>query len=105
MAPLRHASEHCECLLAEVFRKSGFTIVRTVFDPERTLQVPSWCLNQHERKRAEFTTINVSGLRSWSARDEASVDALQHYFAVLIAEVHLIADNTPVNLRLRLALL
>jgi hypothetical protein len=33
MAPLRHASEHRECLLSGVSRKSRFTVVRTVFDP------------------------------------------------------------------------
>ena len=40
-----------------------------------------------------------------SARDEDGVDALQHHFAFLIVEVHLVADNAPIRIRLQLALL
>jgi hypothetical protein len=36
LALLRHANEHLECLLSEVFRKSGFRLGRTGFDPQRT---------------------------------------------------------------------
>jgi hypothetical protein len=36
LALLRHANEHLECLLSEVFRKSGFRLGRTGFDPTQT---------------------------------------------------------------------
>ena len=36
LARLRHANEHRECLLSETLRKSCFSAVRAVVDPNRT---------------------------------------------------------------------
>ena len=65
------------------------------------------CRLNHDYDAQARVPINVLGrsFRSWAARDEDGIDGLQNYFVLLIAQVDLAADNTPVRFRLRLALL
>jgi hypothetical protein len=104
LAPFGHAGVVAPCPQLRDERTWLRRAARSESDPQQTLDIPS-CLNQSKRKRPERTPVNVSGFRSWSARDEDGVDALQHHFAFLIVEVHLVADNAPIRIRLRLALL
>src|SRR5262249_38115506 len=75
-------------------------------DPNETFATSR--LSQDDRRASgPNAPTNVLGrrFRIWSARNEYRVDALQYYFAFLVAQVYLLADNTPIGVRLRLALL
>ena len=52
LAPLRHANEHCECPLSGTLRKSRFSAVRAVDDPNETLDIASVLFRRSRIKTA-----------------------------------------------------